>query len=323
MTERNERGAGSAPPRTWWEATGRILIAVHLGLPALLLTVLGLLRLSRGEAQLPLALLPLAVAVLQLVAALLALGGRAGPAGFFLALSLAGGLAGLVASWIAPASPWTGAGIGVPGMLVAAAGLLWLLIRRAAARGAPARNVAAATLLLLVAFAAGIPDLAHRAELGVELLAAGPPRTSRLEPGARMPSVTFVGLDGAPVTLDEPGVVYVVNFWATWCGPCLLELPALLETTRALGDAPVRVVAVNTEDLSVEALREFLQRRDLAELPVVLDPQGVRDRAGIEYLPLTLVVRDGIVLERHEGYAPDALTASRLAALAEAGAGER
>jgi thiol-disulfide isomerase/thioredoxin len=296
---------------------------VYLGLPALLLTVLGLLRLWRGEARLPLSLLPLAVAVLQLVAAALALRGRTGPAGLFLVLALAGGLAGLVASWIAPASPWTGAATGVPGMLVAAAGLLWLLLRRATARGAPARNVVAATLLLLVAFAAGIPDLARRAELGVELLAAGPARTSRLEPGARMPPAAFVGLDGAPVRLDEPGVVYVVNFWATWCGPCLLELPALLETTRALGDAPVRVVAVNTEDLPVEDLREFLRRRDLAGLSVVLDPRDVRDRAGIEYLPLTLVVRDGTVLERHEGYAPDALTASRLAALAEAGNRER
>ena len=61
-----------------------------------------------------------------------------------------------------------------------------------------------------------------------------------------------------PVTKFEAGKVYVVEFWATWCGPCLASMPHLAELQTKMADKGVRIISISDEDL--ETVEEFLNR---------------------------------------------------------------
>jgi thiol-disulfide isomerase/thioredoxin len=61
-----------------------------------------------------------------------------------------------------------------------------------------------------------------------------------------------------PVTKFEPNKVYVVEFWATWCGPCIASMPHLAELQKAYADKGVQIVSISDEDL--ETVESFLER---------------------------------------------------------------
>src|SRR4051794_33851576 len=64
--------------------------------------------------------------------------------------------------------------------------------------------------------------------------------------GTPAPAVTFKDLAGKTVTLaDYRGKVVLVNFWATWCAPCIAEMPAIQQLRDKLGPAGFDVLAVN------------------------------------------------------------------------------
>ena len=61
---------------------------------------------------------------------------------------------------------------------------------------------------------------------------------------------------------------------------------------------------MNAEGLAPDRIRAFLAARDLADLPACLDPEGAGDALGVHSLPLTLLVKDGRLVRRFEGYRP-------------------
>jgi cytochrome c biogenesis protein CcmG/thiol:disulfide interchange protein DsbE len=106
-------------------------------------------------------------------------------------------------------------------------------------------------------------------------------------------------IPGVPAQRSKPGEVTVVNFWASWCAPCLQEHPQLM----ALKDLPgVRLYGINYKDQAANA-RRFLGRYGNPFIAVGADGNG---RAGIEWgviaVPETFVVdRRGIVVYKHTG----------------------
>jgi peroxiredoxin len=134
-----------------------------------------------------------------------------------------------------------------------------------------------------------------------------------LKPGAETPGFRLPSLTGGEVDLaSHRGQVVLLNFWATWCPPCVAEMPSLERLHRALGPEGLVVVTVSADE-DQEELREFVDRYALT-LPVLLDPGGrtaAADYRTTGYPETFLLDRQGRLLRHYVGPAewdtPEAL----------------
>lgn len=113
--------------------------------------------------------------------------------------------------------------------------------------------------------------------------------------GAIAPDFTLPALDdGRPVRLaDLRGRAVVINFWATWCPPCRVEMPALQQVQRAMPD--VVVLGVNQQE-SADTVARFMREEGL-DFPIVLDTAGEVNRLyRVRALPTTYFVDAGGVI---------------------------
>jgi cytochrome c biogenesis protein CcmG/thiol:disulfide interchange protein DsbE len=117
------------------------------------------------------------------------------------------------------------------------------------------------------------------------------------------PKLSLTASDGSAVRLtDLRGRVVVVNFWATWCAPCVKEMPWLAEMQRSLGAQGLSIVGVSMDEDGWKTVRPFLAARDIP-YPVALHDSGaVAGFGNIEALPATVVIgRDGRLVSTHQG----------------------
>ena len=120
-------------------------------------------------------------------------------------------------------------------------------------------------------------------------------------PGALAPGFTANLLDGESMDLDDlRGRPVILNFWATWCGPCRREMP-LLEEIGPGTKADIAILAVNYGE-AVETVSAYVNDKDVS-LPVVLDPDLSLARTYLIYgMPTTFLVdAQGVVQAVHTG----------------------
>lgn len=109
-------------------------------------------------------------------------------------------------------------------------------------------------------------------------------------------------LDGAPVDFTQSaGKVLVLNFWATWCAPCVAEMPSLERLRDETADLDVHFAFITREDPPV--VRQFIEKRGM-DLPVYIlagdPPECFKGRS----IPATFVLdKDGMIAMRHFGAA--------------------
>jgi thiol-disulfide isomerase/thioredoxin len=160
---------------------------------------------------------------------------------------------------------------------------------------------AVASLLLLISVAGGStaedkPSVPERTRLG-EFIPASP-----LLPA---PSISFVDLAGNTVSLSEfTGKIVLVNLWATWCEPCLREMPSLERVQSRLGNK-IAVVAISEDHGGSKTVEPFIDKLGLRSVKIYLDPRGAMERAfKVQGLPTSFLIdREGRVLGRVEGAA--------------------
>jgi thiol-disulfide isomerase/thioredoxin len=125
-------------------------------------------------------------------------------------------------------------------------------------------------------------------------LAWSPPAAGAgtIEPwtGGPTPPLTLKDLDGREWRLaDFRGRVVLVNFWATWCAPCVAEMPSLQRLRDRLAPQGLEVLAVNFQE-NAARIRPFVERLEFT-VPVLRDHDGSASRAwGVRVYPTTFIV---------------------------------
>ena len=118
--------------------------------------------------------------------------------------------------------------------------------------------------------------------------------------GTPAPNFTLQTLDGKNLSLsDLRGKAVLVNFWATWCGPCKIETPWLVEMQNQYGSAGLQVVGVAMDDSGKEDIEKFAKDMGV-NYPVLLGKEAVGDAyGGVPALPESFFVgRDGKIVDR-------------------------
>lgn len=122
----------------------------------------------------------------------------------------------------------------------------------------------------------------------------------------RMPELKLQTLDGAAVDLTQyRGKVVFLNVWATWCAPCLREMPELIKLQKKYKDGKVAIIGVSIDEDPAK-LPDFLQKYKLSEFETVADPKQECDKV----MPLTTVPTnyildgDGNLIGYLPGYLP-------------------
>ena len=129
----------------------------------------------------------------------------------------------------------------------------------------------------------------------------------------RAPELTVATLAGDTLGPDAlRGRVVVLNFWATWCGPCRLEMPALQGLHERHPEEDVLVLGLSTDRGNADGIHAFLEERGIT-YPVGRATTAHRQAfGGIAGIPTTFVIdREGVVRHRVVGYfAPPAMSAA-------------
>jgi len=119
------------------------------------------------------------------------------------------------------------------------------------------------------------------------------------------PDFTLKSLQGSNLRLNEyRGQVILLNFWASWCGPCRQEMPLLDSIHKRYQEAGFAVVSVNVEGEQVPA--RALAKETGVTFPVLIDTdQQVSELYELEAMPSSVLIdRDGVVRYIHRGYQP-------------------
>ncbi|MBM7572134.1 redoxin domain-containing protein [Aquibacillus albus] len=130
------------------------------------------------------------------------------------------------------------------------------------------------------------------------------PNDKALEVGEKAPNFTLETIDGQKVTLsDFEGQIVYLNFWATWCGPCRVEMPEMHDFQNEF-EEKVEMIAVNVTNTesSVEVVEDFVARGDFS-FTIVLDVESkVSEQYNLLNLPTTYIIgKDGKIKERVMG----------------------
>jgi peroxiredoxin len=137
------------------------------------------------------------------------------------------------------------------------------------------------------------------------LLGAAPPAIAAVNPGAPAPAFTLAARDGGKLSLaDLKGQVVMINFWATWCGPCRQEMPLLAQLHDKYEPLGFTMLGVNVEPDSAAAVA-WLKSVPVT-FPILFDTDSaVAGSFGVEGMPSSVLVdRNGQVRYIHRGYKP-------------------
>ena len=135
--------------------------------------------------------------------------------------------------------------------------------------------------------------------------------TGALEIGRPAPAFNLANLDGRKVSLDQfKGKVVMLDFWATWCGPCRMTMP-LLENLQKEYANTIILLAINLQEPG-DIVKDYMRQHNLHS-QVLLDEEGaVGQTYGAEAIPMQVLIdKQGIVRDVMTGFNPRMATRLR------------
>jgi peroxiredoxin len=165
-------------------------------------------------------------------------------------------------------------------------------------------------LLIAALFWAGVHNLRHRRALAesnhVTLIPASPATNESVAPegyelrGQTAPSFTLTDISGRKVSLAEfKGRPVVVNFWATWCGPCKLEMPWFQEFSAKYKPQGLEVLGLSQDDgASRQDVADAAKKIGVSYTILMPDEKVAKQYGGVDYIPETFYIdRAGKVVD--------------------------
>jgi thiol-disulfide isomerase/thioredoxin len=179
---------------------------------------------------------------------------------------------------------------------------IWRLRRRS-----PRRERLRVTLLLAVALSVTLAAGPARSESEPPAFFGRHHQFTLVRPLQEAPSASFRDATGASLDLKAfHGKIVLLNFWATWCAPCVDELPSLDRLQADLGGTDFEVVALSIDSPGANIVAPFYRRLGVAHLAIYLDPKRSTAQAfagsGLQGLPTSFLINgDGDVVGYLEG----------------------
>jgi thiol-disulfide isomerase/thioredoxin len=117
------------------------------------------------------------------------------------------------------------------------------------------------------------------------------------------PDFTLHTLDAREMTLSSlKGKVVVLDFWATWCGPCREAIPHLIDLQRTYQEKGVEVIGMNVDKGDAETVRRFVKSMDIP-YPITITPEEVSREYGVTGLPTTILIdKEGRIRQKLLGF---------------------
>ena len=131
-------------------------------------------------------------------------------------------------------------------------------------------------------------------------------KAGAVEVGQPVPGWKLTDLTGQPVTSSQfKGKVVVVDFWATWCGPCISEIPGYVALQQKYGKDGLVIVGVSVDQNGPEHVKKFATAKGMNYTIVMGDDAVVESFGGIDAIPTTFLIgRDGRLIHQKTGAMP-------------------
>lgn len=123
---------------------------------------------------------------------------------------------------------------------------------------------------------------------------------SRVKVGSPAPNFTFPDLTGKKVSLsDYRGRVVFLNIWATWCSPCVDEMPSMEKLYKQFKSDQFEIMAVSIDTQGVKVVVPFMEKLNLT-FPALLDRKGkIRNIYGVTGIPESFIIdKNGIIIKK-------------------------
>jgi cytochrome c biogenesis protein CcmG/thiol:disulfide interchange protein DsbE len=166
--------------------------------------------------------------------------------------------------------------------------------------------VAGAACLALALLTLNVSSETHFDDVDASAAAPGAPATLACAASAKPANMNFTlkDVDGRDLKLASlKGKVVLLDFWATWCGPCKIEIPWFIEFQKKYGPAGLHVVGVSIDDTQARLKPYVAQMKMNYTVLQGLDHDDIQDAYGPMFgIPVTVVIsRDGKVCAKHVG----------------------
>lgn len=130
---------------------------------------------------------------------------------------------------------------------------------------------------------------------------------SRDDNAAKAPDFALKNIDGEIVRLSSfEDKVIILNFWATWCGPCRMEIPGFVDLYEKYNEEGLEIIGVSVDQNGWTAVKPFMKNYKINYPILMYNYQVVKDYGGIRGIPTTFIInRKGEIVEQIVGLRPD------------------